>query len=107
MGIKKPSRHIRYRSRKKESVTRLKRETGCQICRWNGCENVLDLHHVDPSKKSGNFGKILSSGSIKALEEELKKVVVLCANCHRLVHAGQIELRYNKRTKTVSATPVL
>ena len=107
MESKKQSRGLRHRNKKKEAVTRLKRETGCQVCRWNGHMNALDLHHIDPAEKSGNFGKILSSGSIKALEEELEKVVVLCANCHRLVHAGQIELRYHKRNKTISATPVI
>lgn len=101
------SRALRHRHRKKEVLKRRKRETGCQVCRWNGCDKALDLHHIDPSEKSGNFGKILSSGSLKALEEEIEKCVVLCSNCHRLVHAKQITLRYNKRTKRVSASPVL
>jgi predicted HNH restriction endonuclease len=97
----------RHRNKKRDYVTRKKRETGCQVCRWNGCEKALDLHHVDPSEKSGNFNKIISNGSIKAMEDELEKCVVLCANCHRLVHANEIELRYNKRKKTITASPVL
>ena len=47
---------------------------------------ALDFHHEDPSKKEANINRLLSNGQFKKLEEELKKCVVLCANCHRIHH---------------------
>ena len=46
----------------------------------------LDLHHRDPTTKKFRF----SDGqgrSIKTIDNEFKKCVVVCANCHRLIHA--------------------
>lgn len=45
----------------------------------------LDFHHTDPSRKSFS----ISRGSIYSLEsvkEEIKKCVIMCANCHRKLH---------------------
>jgi hypothetical protein len=47
---------------------------------------ALDFHHVDPSKKEANIHRLLSNGQHKKLEKELKKCIVLCANCHRIHH---------------------
>ena len=48
----------------------------------------LDLHHKDPKIKKFRFsdGK---GRSIKTIENEFKKCIVVCANCHRLLHAEQ------------------
>ena len=48
----------------------------------------LDLHHRD----SGDKSFALSDGkshSLKSIDSELVKCMVVCANCHRLIHAGQ------------------
>jgi predicted HNH restriction endonuclease len=60
----------------------------CELCGYNGCIDVLDLHHKDPSTKE--FG-ISSSGLTRSWEKnkaEADKCVLLCANCHREIHAG-------------------
>jgi Zn finger protein HypA/HybF involved in hydrogenase expression len=46
---------------------------------------VLDFHHLDPSTKSFNLGDASTKG-IKAIEEELKKCITLCRNCHSEFH---------------------
>ena len=60
----------------------------CELCGYNECIDVLDLHHKDPSTKE--FG-ISSSGLTRSWEKnkvEADKCVLLCANCHREIHAG-------------------
>ena len=63
----------------------------CAVCGYNKCIQAMDFHHIEPEYKSFTL-----SGSHcrkwKIIEEELKKCIVLCSNCHREYHAGQISL---------------
>jgi len=46
---------------------------------------TLDFHHTDPTGKEfgvANFG----GKSITKIKDEIKKCIVLCANCHRKLH---------------------
>lgn len=68
----------------------------CCICGFDAFQEALEFHHIDPSTKS--FGLTDSNAVTKALEkqlEEARKCVLLCANCHRGVHAGYLELPSN------------
>lgn len=60
----------------------------CTLCGYKGCIDVLDLHHRDSSQK--DFG--ISSGSLTRSWEKVKaeadKCELICANCHREIHAG-------------------
>lgn len=47
---------------------------------------ALDFHHKDPSKKEGLISRLISDGRFKKAEEEAKKCIILCANCHRIHH---------------------
>lgn len=71
-------------------IQRYKRFCGCKVCGER--EPVaLDLHHTDPSSKEVEVSKTVNY-SREILKKEVRKCVVLCANCHRKVHAGIIEL---------------
>ena len=61
------------------------KKDGCKIC---GEKEIctLDYHHL--SDKEENVAKLLRGGSLKKVKEEIEKCVVLCANCHRKLHAG-------------------
>lgn len=50
--------------------------------------HVIEFHHVDPSTKLFNLSYAVSTGakSKTAIEEEVKKCVCLCANCHAEFH---------------------
>lgn len=68
----------------------------CQICNYSKCPEALEFHHIDPSEKDFSFGKVYASPkSWKKICAELKKCVLLCANCHREVHAGYATLPEN------------
>ena len=59
----------------------------CCLCEYNICEGALEFHHLDPSIKE--FG--LAAGKLRTFEKskkELDKCVLVCANCHREIHAG-------------------
>ena len=56
---------------------------------------VIDFHHIDPKEKEFNISRKLCLGQ-KTLKKEIDKCVCLCANCHRRVHAGTIEINLNK-----------
>jgi 5-methylcytosine-specific restriction endonuclease McrA len=64
----------------------------CQVCGYHRSIQALDVHHRDPAKK--NFG-ISAKGytrSWEAIRRELDLCVLLCANCHREIHAGITQL---------------
>lgn len=48
---------------------------------------VYDFHHLDPNEKEYN-PSYMAKMNPKRAEEELKKCVLLCANCHRVRHYG-------------------
>jgi hypothetical protein len=65
----------------------------CYVCEYNKCNSALEFHHKEPDKK--DFALALASYkncSFKAMKAELDKCVLLCANCHREVHANLIQL---------------
>lgn len=59
----------------------------CSSCGYDKCFEALDLHHRDPSKKDKNISsmKLYSENKIRA---EIEKCDLLCANCHRELHAN-------------------
>ena len=58
----------------------------CQDCGYAGPLEAIELHHREPGAKEfavGAFG-----GSLGRLLAEAEKCDLVCANCHREVHAG-------------------
>lgn len=62
---------------------------GCCVCGYNITHRSLTLHHINPMDKE------ISLGSIRAtprkwdiIVSELRKCVMVCANCHGEIHAG-------------------
>ena len=47
---------------------------------------ALDFHHMDPNEKEHNVNRLISNKSFVKAYEEIKKCIVLCANCHRIHH---------------------
>lgn len=48
---------------------------------------VLNNHHLNPSTKKYEIGRILSGGfSLEVLQHELDKTIPVCLNCHARIH---------------------
>ena len=83
-------RRQKLRAAIREHVLKVKENSSCEVC--GEAEPVcLDFHHRNPTEKSFVIGEaVLSLVSIKTLQKEIDKCAVLCANCHRKVHAGLV-----------------
>jgi len=49
---------------------------------------AFDFHHIDPKQKDFTITNEIANKPFKELENEVKKCILLCANCHRVVHSG-------------------
>jgi len=60
----------------------------CSVCGYNKCENALDFHHTDPLKKEKTVSRLISLiSNWDKVKIEIDKCIILCANCHRELHA--------------------
>jgi len=58
----------------------------CAICGYDKCNQALDFHHI--GEKDFDISSKWVNYSWKKVSEEIKQCILLCANCHREVHAG-------------------
>ncbi|MFA6511639.1 MAG: HNH endonuclease signature motif containing protein [Patescibacteria group bacterium] len=64
----------------------------CQICGYKKTVAALELHHRDSKKKVFAISGQGLTRSWERIKKEADKCVLLCANCHREVHAGLVQL---------------
>lgn len=64
----------------------------CKCCGYNKCISALEFHHLDPSVKEFNIGQKGYTRSWDKNKKELDKCILVCANCHREIHHGLINL---------------
>ena len=71
---------------KQQIVEQLKTQLACAKC-GEARGYVLDYHHINPEDKENSVARMLTNhNKIDKVYEEIKKCVVLCANCHREFH---------------------
>jgi len=63
----------------------------CAKCGQNH-PSTLDFHHVNKDDKR-SVNQLASGGRYKDALEETKKCIVLCANCHRIHHHEERQLK--------------
>ena len=63
----------------------------CAICGYCKTSNSLEFHHSDSKKKEFSISSN-DVGSFEKLLEESKKCIMICANCHREIHAGLVDV---------------
>ena len=64
--------------------------TGCVVCGF-AVPVALDFHHRDPETKITEVTRLAVCSEARILSE-IEKCVLLCANHHRMLHAGLIEV---------------
>lgn len=64
----------------------------CQICGYSRCLVALDFHHIDESTKKFELSQRDLTRNWKLILEEAGKCLLVCANCHREIHAGMVHL---------------
>jgi predicted RNA-binding Zn-ribbon protein involved in translation (DUF1610 family) len=60
----------------------------CERCGYKKCYDALDFHHCNGNKEFG----ISAKGHTKSWEKiriEIDKCILVCANCHREIHAEE------------------
>lgn len=64
----------------------------CMMCGYKtDILAVYEFHHIDPNTKKDKSidpAQIISSWAKDKVHEELEKCMLLCANCHRIIHWG-------------------
>ena len=71
---------------KKNEIQKLKSQFSCAKCGDNR-GYVLDFHHINPEEKENTVARLTSNtSSVQKVYDEIKKCIVLCANCHREFH---------------------
>jgi len=63
----------------------------CQSCGFNKYNGALEFHHIDPSQKDSKMSKMTRRPDNPEVQRELAKCVLVCSNCHRMIHAGIID----------------
>lgn len=74
----------KLRKRNTDFINNYKRSKGC--CKCNNTDyRVLDFHHTDDNKEQdvANISKL----SINIIKREIAKCIVICSNCHRILHS--------------------
>jgi len=66
----------------------------CCICGYDRCLSALELHHINPKEKGFSIGQ-RSVRAWSKIVEELRKCILLCANCHAEYHWGSVQIPEN------------
>lgn len=69
-------------------------------------ERMFEFHHVDPTSKDQHYRRLMAQRLSRRQIDEMDKCVLLCRNCHGLVHAqnirAQLTLSIDFRGRIVS-----
>jgi transposase-like protein len=60
----------------------------CVLCGYRRWPGALQFHHVDPGEKEFHIAQRGYSRSLTRSRAEVRKCVLLCANCHAEVEGG-------------------
>ncbi len=82
-----------YARRKKVRKMALEYKGGkCEVCGYDRCIYALEFHHLNSSKKDFAISSKGYTRSWNRVKEELDKCILICANCHRELHAKDEQL---------------
>jgi len=65
----------------------------CSRCGYARNLAALTWHHLDPAMKTFNLDvRSLSNRNREAIDHELRKCILLCANCHAEAHFPDLDM---------------
>lgn len=93
------NRQKKYPAKERKQLT-IKKERGCkcELCGFDKHYRCLDFHHKNPKEKSFDISK---GGKMRIddLRKETDKCLLVCKNCHALIHAGVIQIPLTQEIK--------
>lgn len=91
MALSNYEKFLSYKQRRKEDLVYISGGK-CSICGYHRCINALEFHHINPEQKEM---KISCNGGMAFEKQitEIKKCVLVCANCHREIHSFPWEFK--------------
>ena len=75
----------RLKAKHREFIQRVKMKKGCTHCGYNKYHGALHFHHIEPKGTGGRA--VYPQWSITKIKREMRKCIILCANCHAEEHA--------------------
>ena len=60
----------------------------CVECGYSQNPLILQFHHLNPEQKKDKMARIIQNGNKQEIEDEVKKCIILCPNCHAIIHSG-------------------
>jgi len=84
---------VRKRRRKVRRMAVAYKGGKCSRCGYNRCIEALEFHHTDSSQKDFGISQDGYTRSWERVRQELEKCILVCANCHRELHASSQLLR--------------
>ncbi len=88
--MKKRNRSAYQSKYRRNKIRRLKNHFGgkCVICGYDKCLDALDFHHKNPEEKKFSLREYRGR-AYKTQLAEAEKCMLVCANCHREIHASK------------------
>ncbi len=83
---------VKRRRKKLREMARALHGSKCVICGYNKCQRALGFHHINPFQKEFDLSSRGLTRSWAKIEMEIKKCVLVCANCHAEIHDGITKL---------------
>ena len=78
----------RFRQKNIRKLRDYKRSCSCAHCGYDD-HRALEFHHVD-SNKELNVAEAAGRWTWAKVLTEIEKCIVLCSNCHRIVHWNEL-----------------
>ena len=78
---------VRKRRRKVREMAIQYKGGQCSRCGYNACVEALEFHHLDSARKDFGISEQGYTRSWEKVRAELEKCILVCANCHRALHA--------------------
>lgn len=84
-----------YRQRKLNWMRSIKSNNPCFVCKQKFNPVCMDFHHIERTTKKFIISEC--QYAFKTIVNEIKKCIVVCSNCHRLIEKNLIKLNITQK----------